>query len=249
MNKALSMPRRSPDGDPAGGTPSPEINPKIQKTALLPESDIQLAELGVYAAGVWQQNPWLTLRFITQTDFAITAARYLQAVQDRVSAGAERPSMAAQLLTLDARINESLYRVKALVTDKYDRKAAPAYFAKMGITRENDSFILPRERSKRAAALVQLVQGLVDEGFVTTATTYPYGTGYWQPIATEYAQLVKELTDHTGAISDAVGEKDTLREVVATGLRALAKVLDGNFPAAKEYKAQLRAWGFQRESY
>jgi hypothetical protein len=244
---------RTPDAGPAasGGASAPR---KPLKTGLVPESDAQLAELGVYAATYWLSQPWLTLRFTSASDFLDAAMAYQQALTERVRAGAERPSQALRLLALDAQINEHLYRVKALVTDKYDKKSAPAYFAKMGIAKENESYILPRERTKRSAALGQLVQGLTAEGFVTQVlpggtTVYAYGTAFWEPIATEYASLLKELTDITGLISDTVGDKDMLREKVETGLRSLAKALDAHYPDRKEFKAQIRAFGFQRESY
>ena len=218
-----------------GGVGAPR---KPVKTGIIPEADAKLADLAVFAAEFWQTQPWLTLRFMLAPDFVTKAAAYKQSVADRVSAGAERPGSAVQIEDFDAQINEHLYRVKAMVTDKYDKKRAPAYFAKMGIAKEADSYILPRERSKRAAALQQLVNGLTDEGFVTQTlpggtVVFPFGTAFWQPIATQYAQALKDLTTDTGEISDAVGEKNLLREEVEMVLRGLAEVLEGNYPTRR----------------
>ena len=234
-----------------GGDAAPR---KPVKTGLIPEADAKLADLAVFVATQWQGHAWLTLRYTTAGDFLSTATAYKKAVADRVSAGAERPESKAQIQVLDAQINEHLYRVKGMLTDKYDKKQAPAYFAKMGIVKEADSYILPRERSKRSGALAQLIKGLTDEGFVTQTLpggqmVFAYGTAFWQPIATQYAQALADLTQDTSDISEAVGGKDTLREEVETVLRSLAKVLEGNYPVGKEYKAQLRAFGYQRESY
>jgi hypothetical protein len=93
-----------------------------------------------------------------------------------------------------------------------------------------------------------------DQGFITQTlpdgtVVFEFGTAFWEPIATEYAQLVKDLTETTGEISEVVGSKDKERLDVEKVLRSIAKILDGNFPDAKEYNAQLRAWGYQRENY
>ncbi|MBC7447590.1 MAG: hypothetical protein H7330_05970 [Hymenobacteraceae bacterium] len=248
-----NLPLRAPEAGATAGAGGAAPRKPV-KTDIIPEADAKLADLGVYVAGVWRDHPWLTLRFTTQAAFATNAAAYHQAVAERLSAGAERPTAAAQIYDLDAQINEYFYRVRGMLTDKYDKKRAPSYFAKMGIVKENETYILPRERSKRAAALAQLIKGLTEEGFVNRTlpdgtVLFPFGAGFWQPIATAYAAAVTDVTDDTGAIADAVGEKDLLREQVETVLRSLAKVLDGNYPNRKEYKAQLRGFGFQRESY
>ncbi len=239
----------APDAQPSptsGGTPTGR--PRRRKD-LLPESDAQLADLATAAAAVWRTESWLTLRYTTAATFDSRAAEYRTALEKRRAAGGERPTAALRIGQLDEQINEHLYRVKEMLTTKYDKKQAPAYYAKMGIEKQSKQFIIPRERSKRAAALAQLLKGLDGEGFVTTSTTYPYGTAFWQPIATEYAQLIKDLTDDTGTISESVGEKDMLRDELEQTLRSIARVLEGNYPVTKEYKAQLRLWGFQKENY
>ena len=245
---------RAPDAQPgpAGGdAPAPRAP---RRKDLLPESDAQLADLATFAAKVWPTQPWLTLRYTTPAALATSAEAYQAALARRREAGGERPTDALRIEQLDEQINEHLSRVKDMLTTKYDKKAAPAYYAKMGIEKYSRAFIIPRERSKRGAALATLMQGLTAEGFVTQTlpggtVVFPFGTAFWQPIATEYAQLVQDLTTDTGAISDVVGEKDMLREEIEQTLRSLAKVLDANYPVPKEYRAQLRVWGFQKESY
>ncbi len=246
MLKTLSF-FRSPDAPTNSvGADVPEPR-KAKRKNILPDSDAQLAELGLYAAGIWQKEAWLTLRYTNHTTLAARSTEYQAAIARRRQAGGDRPTNALRIEQLDEQINENLYRVKGMLTDKYDRKSAPAYFTKMGIVRKSRNYILPRERSQRSAALAQLVKGLTEESFNTAA--HPFGTAYWAPIATEYAQLVTDLTDDSGAISEAVGEKDLIRDEIERTLRSIGKVLDGNFPDAAEYKSQLRLWGFQRESY
>ncbi|TGE21802.1 hypothetical protein E5K00_16175 [Hymenobacter aquaticus] len=226
-------------------TPTPTASAKPRKTPLLPDSDQQLAELAVFAADHWLDESWLTLRFVKAAEFRTQAQAYQAAVASRQQAGSTRPIGADDLLTLDAQIDENLYRVKNRLIDKYDKKSAPAHYPALGIGKFHGSYILDRERTRRIGALQTLLAGLkaekIDDG--------DYGTAFWQPIATRYAELVNQLTLTDSSVATAVATKDSMRSYVTTVLSSLAKALDANYPAKKEYKAQLLAWGFQRKSY
>lgn len=216
--------------------------PKPRKTPLLPANDQQLAALAVFAAKQWQTETWLTLRHCTPAEFLRRAEEYEAAVSSRRQAGLSRPIDADELLNLDAKIDANIYRIKNRLIDKYNKKSAPAHYPTVGITKYQGDYRIDRDRVRRAAALQVLVQGLATENIADGE----YGLNFWQPIAKRYQELVEQLTDTNGAVSQAVSHKDTMRDAVETVLSSLAKVLDGNYPDKKEYKAQLRAWGFQK---
>jgi len=221
------------------------LDPKPRKTGLLPEGDQPLAALAVFAATHWQAETWLTLRHSTAATFQTLATNYEAAVASRQQAGSARPIDADALLNLDEQIDANLYRLKNRLTDKYDKQSALAHYPTLGIIKYQRNYILSRDRNKRAAALQTLVAGLVAEKI----DDGPYGTAFWQPIATRYAALVSQLTNVNSEVSRAVSSKDTMRDEVEAVLSSIARVLEGNYPDKKEYKAQLRAWGFQRETY
>ncbi|WP_400193388.1 hypothetical protein [Hymenobacter sp. B81] len=229
--------------------PTPLIKPPVgslpRKTALLPDNDQQLADLAVFAANYWPTQSWLTLRYTTAAAFQQQATAYHAAVASRQRIGSARPIDADELLSLDAQIDEHLYRVKNRLIDQHGKRRAPAHYAAVGIIKYRGGYIIDRERSRRAAALQQLLQGLVSEDIADG----DFGTAFWQPIATRYGQLVTQLTDTNGAVARAVGQKDAMREAVEQVLSSLAKVLEDNYPDKKAYRAELRAWGFQREMY
>jgi len=218
---------------------------KTRRTPLLPDGDQQLAALAVLVAPFWAATPWLTLRYTTAAAFTTLASGYQAAVASRQQAGAARPILADEILELDQLIEVTLYRVKNRLVDKYDKKKAPKYYATLGITKKGKDYLIDRERSKRAAALTMLVAGLKSEKI----DGGEWGTSFWQPIAERYNELVPLLADASGDISQAVALKDTQRDQVEQVLYSIAKVLDANYPDDAEYKAQLRAAGFQRESY
>lgn len=225
--------------------PAPAAAPKARKTPLLATNDQQLAAQAVAAAGYWQANPWLTLRYTTAAAFAADATAYAQAVGTRQQLGTARPVAADELLDLDTRIEANLYRVKARLVDKYDKKKALAHYPALGIVKKGAAYLLDRDRTKRAAALATLLSGLtteqIDDG--------NYGTAFWQPLAERYATLVTHLADANGEVAQAVAAKDARRAQAEQVLYSLAKVLDANFPDGPAYKAELRAAGFQREKY
>ena len=226
-------------------TPTPTPTDAVTKTGLLPLGDRQLAALALLAAKFWAANPWLTLRYTTPALFQVFAADYEKAVGSRQQAGSSRPILADEILELDHDIDANLYRVKNRLTDKYDKKKALKHYPTVGIVKYLKEYIIDRERSKRAAALLTLVAGLKTEGIEAG----DWGKAYWTPIAKRYNELVPLLADSSGEISQAVAIKDTQRAFVEQVLYALAKILDANYPDRTEYKAQLRAAGFQRESY
>ena len=219
--------------------------PKPRKTALLATNDQQLAAQATAAAQYWPGQAWLTLRYTTDAKFTRLAADYAAAVDSRQQAGSARPVAADELLDLDTQIEANLYRVKARLVDKYDKKKALAYYPALGIVKNGAAYIIDRDRTKRAAALMTLVAGLATEKIGDG----DHGTAFWEPIAKRYNELVNHLTDANGTVSKAVATKDTLRTQIEQTLSSLAKVLDANFPDTAEYKAELRAAGFQREKY
>lgn len=265
MHNSLSQPWRNADavaGDgaessaPKAAKATAKAEKKTRRKDLLPEADGQLADLAVFAAKHWQEpeQTWLTIRYTTAGNFLTLATKYQTSIAERMDVGGDRPTQALRILQLDTLINDNLYRVKSMLETKYDKKAAPSYFLSMGIVKKRQAYIIHRERSKRALALAQLAKGVRDQGFITQTLSdgtvvFEFGTAFWEPIATEYAQLLDTLTNTTGDISDVVGTKDKERLDVEKVLRSLAKILDGNYPDAREFNAQLRAWGYQRENY
>ncbi|MEL5996708.1 hypothetical protein [Hymenobacter segetis] len=223
----------------------PKATPKPRKAPLLAANDLLLADQATSAVKYWDGQPWLTLRYTNAAAFKKMTGDYVAAVDSRQQAGTARPIDADELLELDAKIEANLYRVKARLVDKYDKKKALAYYPTLGIIKDGAAYLIDRDRTRRAAALNTLLAGLtsekIDDG--------DHGTAFWKPIAKRYNELVGHLTDTNGEISKAVATKDTLRAQIEQVLSSLAKVLDANYPDDKEYKAELRAAGFQREKY
>ena len=88
-----------------------------------------------------------------------------------------------------------------------------------------------------------MLKGIVTHGFDADE----YGTAFWQPIYDQYETALNQATTNDGNVSTKVSSKNTLKEELKKTLRALINVIKGNYPDT--YKAELRAWGFQKEKY
>jgi hypothetical protein len=74
-----------------------------------------------------------------------------------------------------------------------------------------------------------------------------FGSTYWQTRADEYADLLGKTDGLTGKVSKSVSQKDTAKLELRKVLQAVVYALKANFPDT--FEAELRAWGFLKESY
>lgn len=86
-------------------------------------------------------------------------------------------------------------------------------------------------------------KGLIEHGF----DGKEYGAAFWTPIQTQYATLLGQATATDGTVSTKVSSKNSLKDTLKKTMNCLISVIKGNYPDT--YKAELRAWGFQKEKY
>ena len=133
--------------------------------------------------------------------------------------------------------------MKGYLAEAHDEDEGRSYYPEFGITRENKTYVLPRARTERVKALNKLLLALKAHDL----DKKKYGTAFWQPLVQEYAQLVLASTDTAGQRSEKVSGKDQHEVQVRKALRALIHHLKAHYPDT--FEAQLRLFGFQKESY
>lgn len=74
-----------------------------------------------------------------------------------------------------------------------------------------------------------------------------YGTAYWQTRLDEYKTLLGQTSGLAGKVSKSVSQKDAAKLELRKVLQAVIYALKANFPDT--FEAELRAWGFRKESY
>jgi hypothetical protein len=226
-----------------GDAPETTPTPKVQREALLPEDEVQLAELCENAAKGWQASALPELLWLSKADFTAKAAAFSASVKEADAEGDNRTPQVRRLGELDQVIDKHLRYVKDYLSEAYGADNDDAYFPVFGIT-NTAPYRLPRERSARREALSKLLAALPVHGFEKRK----YGTAFWQPIYDEYRQLLDDTTTTVGNRTAKVTTKDALREELEEALRALVHGIKANF-RGEVVRAELRRFGFQKEMF
>ncbi|TGE21284.1 hypothetical protein E5K00_13400 [Hymenobacter aquaticus] len=228
--------------NPAESATTPAKPVKSAKRAnQLPTNAIALAEVATNAAKAWQSSELPGLLWLTKADFASQAAAFADSRDEADAAGDARTPQSKRLKTLDTLLDKSLRYVKGYLAEANDDKTA--YYGEFGIEKSGSTYRLPKARPERVKALGKLLKALKAHKFDKNK----YGTAHWEPLVTEYKQLVQDSTDTSGERSGKVSTKDQGEEQVRKALRALIHHIKAQFPDT--FEAKLREFGFQKESY
>jgi hypothetical protein len=216
---------------------------KTKKTAVIPAKDLDFAAVTKNIATKWASEPWLTLLWTTQNEFATKQTSYDTVLNARQAKGKNRPQITKALKMLDSKIDTSISYVKGYITDKYKKEAAQSYFPSFGIDFINKAYLLPADQNKRSAALKLMVDAIATNGF----SDKEFGTTFWTSIKEEYDDLLSQASTIDSNVSSNVSDKNTLKADLKKTLNAIIHSIKANYPDT--YKATLRNWGFQKEKY
>jgi hypothetical protein len=222
----------------------PEIKTtKPQKTAIVPNSDIDFGKVIKTVGTKWTQNPWLTLKWLTPAQFVTNSTTYENTLTARVQTGASRPQITQAFKALDKTIDESLVYVKGYIVEKHNKEMAKSFYPSFGIEHVNKSYVFPADQNKRAVALGLMLAAIQENGFADK----DYGTAFWTPIKSQYDNLIQAATSTDSKIALKAGDKKLLRKELDKALKAIVHAIKANYP--ENYKEELRNWGFQKEKY
>lgn len=222
---------------------NPQTKEKINSTNNVPASDISFGKVAVDVATKWMATPAITVLWKTSAEFSDEVTAYNNILSKRRNDGGNRPQLTKALVTLDKQINNGLLYVKGYIIDKYKKETAPSYYPSFGIEFRYKKYIFPIDRNKRLSSLKMMVDAIDANGFGSKE----YGTAYWTSIQTQYALLLQQTTTLDGTISIKVSTKNQLKASLKKAMNSLILILKGHYPDT--YKAELRAWGFQKEKY
>jgi hypothetical protein len=234
----------APAGAPTpASTADAGVNPKL----LIPKKDGPLAEVGRLVAEAWGKETWFALRWKTQADFAKLAADFGAAITDKRSAATARTPQSQRLQELDDQFDEGLRILKKYINEDsdYNKAKTDARLPGFGLlANKNGGFALSRDRNERLVALRDLLLPSVAKNAFAGRE---YGTAFWQTRFDEYKTLLGQTDGLAGKVSKSVSQKDTAKLELRKVLQAVVYALKANYPDT--FEAELRAWGFRKESY
>ncbi len=99
-------------------------------------------------------------------------------------------------------------------------------YPQFGIVKKGNSFIVPRHRDQRQAALPLIVAAITAHGF----STEKYGATFWETTKNSYNELLSQAAGVDGSVSDQVGAKNQLRKEIVKTHNAIINVLRATTP-------------------
>lgn len=217
--------------------------PKANQTAIIPRADTDFMDVSKNVSKAWLANPNITLIWKTAPDFDKEVNHYESSLGSRKSTGSLRPGQALSMKQLDKLINDGVKMVKIYIEKKYKPENAPAQFARFGITKENKSYNISKDRNNRRDALKLMITAIEADGFGSEE----FGTAFWKDMQTNYSAALDASVNITGDVSTKAASKNEQKKAIRKVLSSLLLVLKGNYPDT--YKSIFRSWGWQKESY
>jgi hypothetical protein len=216
---------------------------KSVKTTNVPVADLDFSNVVGKVSTKWNTAPWLTLQWLTVSEFETKTNTYQATLTTRIQTGNNRPQITKALKNINKEIDNKLANVKGYIADKYGKENAVSYYASFGIEFSNKTYHFPIDQNSRSEALELMVNAIATNGF----NDKTYGTAFWTNIKTQFDNLLQLASDTDGTVSNKVGDKNALKKELKKALNAIVLVIKGNYPDT--YKQELRTWGFQKEKY
>jgi hypothetical protein len=218
--------------------------PKKTKKAGQPNADSDFETTSKKISDKWLATPAITLAWIDAATHQSLVEQFSDTYGQRLSQGSSRPSQTNTLKQINEYINQGAAEVKTYIIKKFkgEKNAIPEY-ARFGFVHKNGGYIIPRDNNERKNALPLMIAAIDADGFGSE----DYGSTFWTDIKTQFEDALNAANTTDGKVSETVGNKNQLKKQIKKIHTALRYVLRGNYPDT--YKAEFRAWGWQKEDY
>lgn len=215
----------------------------VRHKLLIPNSNIEIANLAIEVSASWKAHPLLTLIWKKQADFEKEAGDFLKAVQVRNTAGGDISPNADSLEDLDDDIDDAIPFIKSYLESKYGKKTSIAHYASFGIEHNKRGYDYPDDRQSRNESLRLTIDAVHENGFDDNQ----YGNTFWTDIKTRYEVALKASTLGVEVVSSKVSTVNTARQNIRKVLRSILLIIEANYPDT--FKSERRTWGFLKESH
>lgn len=216
---------------------------KAKATAIIPEADTDFKDVAKNVAESWLNNPDITLRWKTASDFQQQANVFEAVLSSRKAAGSLRPALVQTLEQLDRNIDEAVINVKLYIKKKFKKASAQAQYARYGIVKEGTTYRISKDRNNRLQALKLMIAAIAADGFGNEE----YGSAFWQDMQTNYETALNAAGNTNGRLSMEVATKNQQKKAIRKVLSSLLLAIKANCPDT--FDKVYRQWGWIKESY
>jgi hypothetical protein len=224
-------------GTTAGGTTT---TPSTSTSSNIPVKDVDFLNTVEAVATFWATKPFITLVWVTQSEFATTAQTYRTVLTQRQTTGSGRSSITNHLKQINKHINDAVTEVKVYIEKKFKKANAIPEFSRYGIVKEGKNYRLPKDANGRLQALPLMLAAITKDGF----DNEEYGKSFWATIATEFKSALDAANAIDSTVSGKVATKNELKKQLTKVLKALLLLIEANYPDT--YKGVKREWGWKK---
>jgi hypothetical protein len=216
---------------------------KKKRKGNIPASEADLTVLSRNIVEAWKKRPSFSLDWTSPQAFENAVSLFESSFSESKSTKGERSIVTVGLKEINAEINRSISYVKNYLADRYTKKEAPAHYPSFGIVKENRIYGLPKDNDNRLYALQQLVASVGASPF----SDQRYGLAYWQDVLTRFEAAKSKAVESDSATSQHVNIKTEQKAVIRQTLNSLVLLIKANHP--RQWRDELRVWGFQKEKF
>jgi len=229
----------SPDAAPSTGSGATNTS-STSSSGNIPTKDADFLHTMEAVAAKWGTNSWLTLQWVTQSQFVSMTVDYRNAFTQKNSSTSSRTTITSTLKTLDKQIDDAVTEVKVYIEKKFKKANAIAQFSRYGIVKEGKNYRLSKDRDNRLEALPLMQAAITKDGF----DAEEYGKTFWESITANYKTALDAANKTDSTASVKVASKNVLKKQLTKVSVALLSVIKGNFPDT--YTSVNREWGWKK---
>lgn len=214
-----------------------------KKRAKLPGKDDSLAQLAIAVAAIYQQKHYRIDDVLPEV-LTEKAQSFFDATINTKKLIGKRNVYKSRLEAVNAAIDFGASNIKDAIRSKYGRRDAHAYFASYGLGKHSGTVKVSSNGEIRKTELSIMADSFAGTPF----ENHEYGMAYWQKMNDEYSEAYNEIQKIDNAKTYSTDDKRELRNYLRDALGAIYDTIRINF-RNKDFKAELRQWGFDSRKY
>jgi hypothetical protein len=218
------------------------LSSSVKKTSNIPSNESKLYQLGADVSESWKAKP-LGISYITQPEFGDIVVGFKGTIDEMRDLKAYKNKLKSKFAEIIDECLNNIPAVRSFMNYKYDAAEAESYFTQVGFVKnKRGSFVFPTNRKDIKNSLEIIPGALTTHGYANEKND----AVYWAGQSTKFNVLYEESLKNSKAMATKSSEKKKFKAELSKHLRSIVKSVQSNNP--DEYKSELRAYGFLKET-